>query len=49
MQVERFRASRTAKNNTNKKAPVTTISTILSIQKEKDQAQQVKFFIYLTL
>ncbi len=42
-----LRGPRTGKNNTNEKPPVTTISTIAATPEEKDQSQQVRFFIYL--
>ncbi len=42
-----LRGPRTGKNNTNEKPPVTTIPAISATQEEKDQPQQVRFFIYL--
>jgi len=44
MQIEMIRAPRTAKNNTNQKTSVTIISTVLAIQQENNQPQQVRFF-----
>ncbi len=45
MQVDMLRAPRTAKKNTRQKEKLTTISTVSSTLKEKDQTRQVRFFI----
>jgi hypothetical protein len=45
MKADLIRASRTPKENTNQKKQTMRISTISSIRKEKDQPQQVRFFI----
>jgi hypothetical protein len=43
MQADLIRASRTPKKNTNQNKELTRISTVSSIQKEKNQPQQVRF------
>jgi hypothetical protein len=47
MQIDMLRGPRTIKNNTNQKPSVTTISAIVATPEEKDQPQEVRFFIYL--
>ncbi len=49
MQVEMLRASRTPKENASRKRKITAISTVSITEKEKDEPQQVRLFIYLKI